>query len=294
MLLNNHSDNDDFIKFIHTGDALFHYTSKVTVIEKILLHQTLKFGKFSRTNDPQEYRPKLSGAGGWGWGDTTLPLVYETANLLESLFHEYSRFISFCTNSFEEKHIVKDSGLLKARMWAQYGDNHQGACLVISKTKLLKILKEQFQCKCHLLHSAVQYIDPDNRGNPIQELSAGDFKKTSCYELATAHLIKHQDKLLFSKQFDYRDENEFRIVCIPKEDATIEIKVPLNEILEGIIFGDRFPDLYEPAITELTKVIDIYVKQLHWDKNGYYLWDLKNTSGFITDKADNHTVRPSN
>ncbi|MBF4337287.1 hypothetical protein [Vibrio anguillarum] len=58
---------DDYIEFISSEDALFHFTRKETALEHILFNRTLRMGEFSGTNDPQEYKPKLTDAVGWGW-----------------------------------------------------------------------------------------------------------------------------------------------------------------------------------------------------------------------------------
>ncbi len=91
---------DSFLNHLLSEDALFHYTRKETVIESILPKMQLKFGCFSRANDPQEYRPKFIGAVGWGW-DHGRNDVGNSIRDLGMLYQKRTRFSSFSINSFE-------------------------------------------------------------------------------------------------------------------------------------------------------------------------------------------------
>ena len=279
MLLKNYQNDDDFMEYIHSSDALFHYTGKQTVIEKILLNKTLRFGHFSGTNDPQEYRQKLTGAIGWGW-DKNSDQVGEAMHYLKVLFHRNSKFLSFCTNQFEDG-VPLESGLLKSRMWAQYGDNHEGACLILSKEKLIASLEEQKQEHEVFLNSAITYIDPGNESEPILKVNQSDFADKSSDEIAVNFFLKNSDKYLFRKQQDYRDECEHRIVNVNKDvcaAANGDVFVSIKEALKGVVFGDRFPEVYAPTISELLKELHIVPKRLAWHKNGYYLNELYSTT----------------
>lgn len=131
MFLNYNKEGNEFLEYLTSHDALFHYTRKSIVLEKILLNRELKFGSFSGTNDPQEYRPKLPGAVGWGWDDDSKEVTNAIVEI-SNIFQKRSRFLSFCINRYKNGNI-QEYGLLKSRMWAQYGDNHEGACVVLSK-----------------------------------------------------------------------------------------------------------------------------------------------------------------
>lgn len=275
MLLKYSETGDEFVDYLNSDDALFHYTRKNIAIENILPKGILKFGIFSRSNDPQEYRPKLTGAGGWGWDDASND-VSNAMRDIEMLCKGRSRFLSFCINKFENGSL-KESGLLKSRMWAQYGDNHEGACVVLSKNKLLKVLNEHKNDRQEILSSNVSYINPERKSQPILHVNQSDFLKSTSNDIALKFFLQHKETLLFNKQTDYRDECEFRIVMVNKELGApneSEAFVPVEDALVGMVFGDRFPVVYAPTVWELVKDSNVRPKKLLWNKDGYYLFDL--------------------
>lgn len=276
MLLRNSENSDEFVEFINSSDAIFHYTKKTTSLENILPNKTIKFGVFSRTNDPQEYRPKLTGAVGWGWEDESNE-VSDTLKEIELLCKSRSLFLSFCQNTFDEGEL-SENGLLKSRMWAQYGDNHEGACIVFSKSKLIKLLGSQITNTQEILIESVSYINPERRKQPILHVDQSDFLKATSNDIALDFLRKHKKALLFSKQTDYRDECEFRVVMVNKSPGLpneSESFINASNAIEGVVFGDRFPRVYTPTINALLSGSDICARKLYWHKTGYHLMRLQ-------------------
>lgn len=276
MLLTQNIEGDNFLEYLNSEDALFHYTKKCTALEKILPKKQLKFGSFRGTNDPQEYRPKLAGAVGWGWdgkSDEVTDVIVEINNLCQ----QRSRFLSFCTNRYEEG-VIKEYGYLRSRMWAQYGDNHEGACIVLSKSILLEHLKANKNENHELLDSMVKYRNPEKRKQPILHVNKSDFEDQNHNAIALKFFIDHKDKYLFSKQTDYRDECEFRVVIVNRLPEAISDVTSLTQVdsaLKGVVFGDRFPNLYSPTVKLLVKDTNVITKQIVWDKAGYHIFDLK-------------------
>jgi len=65
MKLHFNSDNE-ITDFIDSEDTIYHFTRKEVAIENILNDGILKFGTFRKSNDPQEYRRRMTSASGWG------------------------------------------------------------------------------------------------------------------------------------------------------------------------------------------------------------------------------------
>jgi hypothetical protein len=59
-------NNEEFLEYIESNDALFHYTKLSTGIENILEEGRLKLSCLQYTNDPQEYKFLLFDAMGLG------------------------------------------------------------------------------------------------------------------------------------------------------------------------------------------------------------------------------------
>ncbi|MBF4242308.1 DUF2971 domain-containing protein [Vibrio anguillarum] len=80
----------------------------------------------------------------------------EATFLIDQLLREKSKFISLCQNDIVDGNL-RSHGALKSRMWAQYGDNHKGACIVVSKSKLTNQLKMQLESNYQIGYRDVRY-----------------------------------------------------------------------------------------------------------------------------------------
>ncbi|MGL1089214.1 DUF2971 domain-containing protein [Vibrio vulnificus] len=277
MKLQYYDNYDEYIEFISSDDALFHFTRKDTALEHILFKKSLRFGEFSGTNDPQEYKSKLTGAIGCGWENHHDQKIEEVISLIDKILREKSKFISFCQNDIVDDNL-QSHGVLKSRMWAQYGENHRGICIVVSKTKLIEQLTTAFELNYRLNYGEIRYEEPDlSRNIPCLDIDGMELDHFASYDVAINFVIKYINELLFTKQPDYKDEAEFRFVLTPKslEHVSIPIYVDLLQCVHSIILGDAFPQVYKPTISQLAQELKIPVKKLHWEHHAYILlnWD---------------------
>lgn len=128
-----------------------------------------------------------------------------------------------------------------------------------------------------LLGSEVTYRNPERRKLPILKVNKSDFEDKDYNGIALQFVLNNKDNYLFSKQTDYRDECEFRVVIVNKQTVPIDdgdSLVKVDDALVGIVFDDRFPSVYSPSVKELVKDSKIVTKQLLWDKAGYHVLDL--------------------
>jgi hypothetical protein len=230
---------DNFIDYISSEDALFHYTQRAVALENILYKNSFKFSYLRNTNDPYEYKDKLIGAAGWCWDDATIKNINETEKIIDNLLTEQTLFISFCANKFEGK-ILKSHGFLKSRMWSQYGENHKGICLVFSKEKLSKLLRNQFVSEKHMIFEGdveyKEYINDDS-GHDSLSVDHNTFDENTPETIVFKHVEKYHRELLFRKQRDYKDEQEYRFVILLMDDHLLSTTEPLftvNDCLKSI------------------------------------------------------------
>ena len=80
------------------------------------------------------------------------------------------------------------------------------------------------------------------------------------------HIKEYKKNFLFSKKLDWRDENEFRIVIFYENRN--RIYMPINNAIEGVIIGDKFPRLYIPV---LKKLIDKPIYEIVWISDDVYV-----------------------
>jgi hypothetical protein len=262
---------DEVTRFISSNDALYHFTLKDTAIECILNHKNLRFGSFGFTNDPQEYRPRLTTASGWGWDDNDPQKISKVTRKIDEVIKS-SGFLSFCQNRYEGT-ILVEQGCLKSRMWSQYGGEHTGICLVLSKSRLLKALENKINTDLKIYSDNVEYIDPYERSaRSCLLVNGGELSDENIDKIAFNHIDSSIKQVFFQKQPDYKDENEFRVVVVYiMFEQICELYIDISECLEVIILGDSFPKVYMPTIQMLAEKINIPFRKLHWEKNSYIL-----------------------
>ncbi|MCW7551666.1 DUF2971 domain-containing protein [Endozoicomonas gorgoniicola] len=266
-----YNHEDEITRFISSCDALYHFTRKDTAIEHILDNQTLRFGDFKLTNDPQEYKSKMTSAIGWGWEDSHLDKIAETTFSIEKLVKS-SGFISLCQNRYEDDQLVEE-GCLKSRMWSQYAENHTGICLVFSKQALMQEIENQLASEHQILSDYVTYKDPSVKLTSTA-LSVDGYQLSTCSpeQMASDYIIDSKDHVFFQKQPDYKDENEFRIVAVAKHYKPVCGKfINFAQSLKAIILGDAFPKVYLPTIKALCEKNNVPYRKLHWEKSRYVL-----------------------
>lgn len=255
------SDNIRRVKdFIHSNDAIFHYTKKETTLEHILRARQLKFSKFIDSNDPYEYRNK------WFLSqyDVSFDEIEQSKMIKQFLkrkkiSNDYITrkisFISFCKN------LDNKLGYNHSRMWIQYGENNFGCCLVFSKSAICKTLKNHYASKV-IKYDDINYDLEDVTKDAFRISLDTDWTNENYLKKLDKHLNRYCTELFFTKDSDFQDENEFRIILYDKNEEH-SIYFPIGESLRAIIVGERFPKVYKNLLKELTSKfsnkIDIYV-----------------------------------
>ena len=153
--------------------------------------------------------------------------------------------------------------------------------MVFSKGKLINLIREKYKDEMYLFYQAnVDYkenLNP-NSGYDSIEINSDSFYGKTPKSIAIDHIEKYQREIFFSKQLDYIDEHEHRIVAVRKEHGMGSIVPPefkVSECLIGIILGDRFPEVYMPVIDKLSKNIGFEYRILHWESGEYFLFNPK-------------------
>ena len=108
-------------------------------------------------------------------------------------------------------------------MWAQYGADNSGVCLVFSKKELLRqvnriehrylFMDNIDYCKrISVLRYGIEHVEI---GKPDYEMDA------------VTHLNNHKKSIFFSKHIDFEQENEFRVGVIehPENDGFLYVEI---------------------------------------------------------------------
>lgn len=262
-------------------DILAHYAKMETVIEYILPQNKLLINELYKTNDPVESKNSFDQCFGAidasiaKNGESLVAQIFSMFRRSSSLKKDYKkmiRSISFSTNTSEKK----AHGL--PTMWAHYGQNHKGICLVFDRIIIERLFEDQFNSKF--------------KQNPISydKLKLPTFKN-EVIENSEEFFLKHAEKLFFTKDSDWGSESEYRFVvvkenCCPTKDETDINKCYLkniDEALIAIVLGIDFNENYLPSVEKILQDLtksDFGVYRLKFEKGEFALFETNKINIF--------------
>ncbi|WP_076539531.1 DUF2971 domain-containing protein [Shewanella sp. UCD-KL21] len=282
-------ENIEAERFLNNPELVFHYTKKETAIEHILENSTLRFGGFRSTNDPQDYRRRLSEITGIiPRGDESQRTI-EKKNIkrLRTTINdklESAGFLSFCKHHQTPNQIKL--GCTKPRMWSQYGESHKGICLAIDKSILTEKLREFSVSDFQLFHGDIEYLDQNGAvasSNLLEAITSKDIYESNFkYDerilepdltpLINEYFEVDSQRLLFTKDQDYVDEHEYRIVMLSTVDYTAGegLFIDISEALKAVVLGEQFPTVYRTTVAKQCQNLSIPCYQLEWGNGVYF------------------------
>ncbi|ACT59037.1 DUF2971 domain-containing protein [Hirschia baltica] len=272
------------MKPLHTDNLLFgakkelsllyHYTKAEIFNDFIAPSMKLKMNSLDKMNDPRE-----STTWEFDWLNPINDEFLKGSARLNDDIRTYSRLTSFCR---DELHSLSDGeldhfdvtykrGFSRPRMWAQYGGDHSGVCLVFDTQKLLRNFKA-FGVKqnLRLIDGKVEYANRKPNGNIARQnaftIDGTEYRNLSRYDYAQYHVEKHYRELLFTKHLDWRDENEYRIMLYGQSKDPIF--VPFFDALKYVVLGSKCEGQTREKIVDFCCSTSINAAYLKW-KNGY-------------------------
>lgn len=247
---------------LESDNTLFHYTKISTLIEKILPNMELLFSPFSRTNDPYEYKKVQFNF----TSESHIGVKHskEEFDYIQLLINDYwkNKFKVICfTKNVNEENIV--NGYSKSRMWSQYGDDNKGVCLVFDKNELEKSVQDIYiNEEEKIVTGSVYYQNEYGMRNSSRNVDISNLNKYGPERIAFNHLKNYYEELFLTKNSDYRDENEYRIIVMMQRE--IQLFLSITNSLKGIILGDNCSMGYYPIFKQFMKEKNIFVKKLFW------------------------------
>jgi len=267
----------DIWYLLSDADAwLYHYTSATKLLAHILPTGRLQFSPFDAVNDPRENRQFELNA--LEWGDD---IPFETPNAFAKSLKSGWRIACFTSDpphaafaakleatpsDFDRMH---DRGHSRPRMWAQYADNHRGACIVFRKEQLGHCIRA-FAAKFRLRACSGQVAYEDIAVVP--RLAPGPFsasmnsvRKLGLEEAARLHSERYLAELFLTKNRDWEAEHEFRwLLHGPGADRLL---VEVDTSIAGVLLGADFPETDVPAVAGQILTSNIELAKMRW-KNG--------------------------
>ena len=140
-------DSSIFQFFNDKNRFLYHYTSARTAIDYILKDKQLKLGRYFNTNDPKETKTWQFSIGSNENRDLSGVSLTEISEKFTRALKHKTNLACFSQDELLTGDHTRDiyaRGFGKARMWAQYADNHKGVCLILEKSVIRKAVEERF------------------------------------------------------------------------------------------------------------------------------------------------------
>lgn len=251
--------NSDF----NNSRYLYHYTNINKAI-KILYGDCLKFSKLNSLNDTLESKPKISNKSFDDSDKFTEALKY-----FRNMANNNLQLLCFSKDSSEYlleptdlKTVLTDysgRGFALPRMWAQYGDNNNGTCLIFDKEKLKSIIG------CYLgpmliSDDSVKYINnfsdvciDYNEINNLLKLNSTIGSKENEY-VFFLNFVKNNLEFTkynyFTKLDDWEREQEYRFLALGSEDYFIK---NISDALVGIVIGEKTDNADQSLILAMSK-----------------------------------------
>ena len=275
-------------------EYLCHYT-KQEHAKNIIKNMVLRFGKICESNDPTEVvgvRTNLTLT-------TTNPLSLQIDDESESVIAAIENYMKIYLNKilqvicFSKGSIKNIEGDVEAnikddfidtlemdsigvfskrppyylpRMWAQYGENHSGVCLVFNKKRLINQVIEQTRNAYNFIHRDVMYDDWLDllllRGFALS-YEYHEYNTMHIMQFIHENLEQYSNYCCFTKDIDWKNEREYRFLLLNTIEnnnyKNKEININ-NETLIGVIFGLRNNGhqlkniLYESNIKNILKL----------------------------------------
>jgi len=227
----------------------------------------LRFGTLSGTNDPKEsfgISPEIEisheGLFVERYKNFELPNVERSDRSILNIEDISKRYGLLCfSQSNKNIKSVFDYGFAKPRMWAQYGEGHIGACLVINKTKFTELftaINDRFK-----IHKRIMYNLNDENTCYKLCLTQSNIDNNTYNEINAKLFRKNINNILFRKSKDWKEENEYRFLLdlMGKKEFYISIK----DCLEAIILSGNNHDKLKSYIISKSKQYDFKVYKLN-------------------------------
>jgi Protein of unknown function (DUF2971) len=220
---------------------LFHYTSSATALDLILVDGRLRLGPPVGLNDPFESEPHWANLIQDDPEDSSPPemSIFEA---ISDLLRDRCRLACLVESGPNEWTSVRGygDGWMRARMWAQYADNHSGVCLAFDRQRLLSAANEMVSSKRLGL-----YADPiryQTSGQPPADpIEIPLSRARSDLDLTVNELFPSVvHRLYFEKAWDWSTESEYRLLVHGSTDDAEYVDI--RRALTGVFVGPRFPE----------------------------------------------------
>ena len=275
---------------------LYHYTKWETLLE-IAYSKCMRMSSLAKMNDPRESKDWLLGTSQHGQidleGIDDAEIVREVASFKRkvkvlSLSQDVDR------GAWHDRYL--GAGFARPTMWAHYGGNHTGGCIVFDKRRLVERFEsnQDFGFPTMIIPGAVEYSaesfggDLSHRGIDVSAIRAQGVEKA-----VRAHFAG-LSKIWLQKHSDWGSEAEYRFIFpdfLVREWRDIDV----SGCVVGLVLGVDFKESHLSVAEKFDEVfsLDGQVTGSVWTGARWGRRDLEQVDGswrYVKDlRGTNHT-----
>ena len=247
---------------------LFHFTKKDIALEKILFERKIRLGQLRFTNDPKETK-RLNISLSYSNKKSPRKWTSKVFVQAERVFKEEWNVRCMTKNLPKRKYqdtnknnIMMQSryGYAHPKMWAHYGENHSGICLVFDGKKLNANIMATLKDRCKIFSGSVIYKDYGLFYDPLDDSYTDKYGLT---EGVRKYFFVNYQKLFLTKHPDWESEAEFRWLI--HNPANSPEYVNIEGAIKTVLVGSDFPQVYEHIVKELAKELKISAGRIVWN-----------------------------
>lgn len=241
------------------------YTTFDRVIKDILPFNKIRVSSANKVNDPYENKKgSIIEADIFFSQDSTGKEYFEFKEKFEDAQYKLLSHIKlFCTSiySLEKVNYINHAHEIyaKPRMWATYGDNHKGVCLVFNKKELTHQFEkvENFKISENKMNYDKLIIDAQGRNPLLSNNDLNKIYKDNLFDIEKLFKVLDSNDTLtkryFRKHYDWNSENEYRWLIFSKtsEDLDVDYGNSLKAIFLGIDFNEKYQKLLKKYVNDI-------------------------------------------
>ncbi|MEZ5078114.1 MAG: DUF2971 domain-containing protein [Solirubrobacterales bacterium] len=252
------------------GKCLFHYTTREAAFAHILPFHQLRMPSLEQMRDPLENKTWFLGGAGWVAQTSrnepvkATELAHLQFNMLANEIRKRARLLALTVDADGYSPLASEfsRGWARPRMWENYGENHQGICLVFDADQLVQAIVASLRAQELLspYHRPVEYTETGAHDLTL-DLTGASGQISA--QFVADYIERHHVELFFRKALDWQTEYEYRfVVTVP--EGWGEVFVDWTGALKAVVVGERFPGWQRPAAHAACEHAAVPVKRLDW------------------------------
>lgn len=246
---------------------VYHYTSVETALEKIFPSGKLRMGVFSAVNDPRESKDwtfSLSASSDKNVANDEFFAIQQQAS---TYIKAHCKLLCMSRDDPRSADDGPDyafhRGYARSRMWAQYGGNHSGVCLIFDRHKLNNCIAQELGSKGKIYSGNVKYLNFDMNYVNAFQVDYDEIASTSLTAALNQKIEQYYKTYFFTKAEDWASEIEWRWV-LRGNDVNPEYVSFASSIL-AIVLGVDFPQKQLPDIEYFALKFNIHLARIVWN-----------------------------